>query len=335
MHSQFVNMLCSPDSGEPFHLVINDYWPNGKIRSGMLKTDSGITYPIIEGIPRFVNESYYASSFGYEWNKWPRVQFDSENERTKMAGHTTKMFNDISGLDNTNLSGNNIIEFGCGPGRFLDVIRKKNGKAIGIELTEAVKVAYNNFFDDPDVLIVQGDIFHPPFKNDYFDGGFSFGVLHHTPNPQQGVIELAKIIKPNGWVAISVYDKGGFYDFKSVKNFRKINNFLRPYLGHKPALFYSYFSGLVLTTLARIGNKMPFWRKLQKKIEQDFLVILPLPSLKWSILDTFDAITPEIASTHNQDEVRNWMLFAGINKINQTNWGPASLNGKKVAPKIG
>ena len=54
----------------------------------------------------------------------------------------------------------------------------------------AVEVARCNFDGDPDTLVIQGDILHPPFRADSFDGGFTIGVLHHTPDPSAGLTAL-------------------------------------------------------------------------------------------------------------------------------------------------
>src|SRR3954452_10615301 len=116
-----------------------------------------------------------------------------------MAGHTTRMWERITGITDDGVRGRMIVDFGCGPGRFLDVVRRKGAIAVGIDLSAAVDAARSNFANDPDVLIVQGDLFRPPLRAGSFDGGFSIGVLHHTPDPARGLAALAGLIKPDGW----------------------------------------------------------------------------------------------------------------------------------------
>src|SRR6266446_4490184 len=36
-------------------------------------------FPIARGIPRFVSPDNYASSFGRQWNRYARLQLDSQN----------------------------------------------------------------------------------------------------------------------------------------------------------------------------------------------------------------------------------------------------------------
>jgi hypothetical protein len=65
------------------------------VQEGRLRTAGGVVYPILRGVPRFVEQESYSGSFGYEWSRWPRVQFDSENEGGAQAGHTTQMWERI------------------------------------------------------------------------------------------------------------------------------------------------------------------------------------------------------------------------------------------------
>src|SRR5689334_16604816 len=144
------------------------------IATGILRSQSGRAYPILRGVPRFVGAEHYASSFGYEWSRWPRVQFEDANVGRPMAGHTTRMWERITGVIGR-LKGQTIIDFGCGPGRFLDVARRRGACAVGIDLSLAVESARRNFIDDPDVLVVRGDLTQPPFQSGVFDGGFTIG----------------------------------------------------------------------------------------------------------------------------------------------------------------
>ncbi|MFZ5570631.1 MAG: class I SAM-dependent methyltransferase [Thermodesulfobacteriota bacterium] len=225
-----------------------------------------------------------------------------------------------------------FVEFGCGPGRFLDVIRSRGGRAVGLELTQAADAARENFAADPDVLIVQADIFHPPFKPGVFDGGYSIGVLHHTPDPPKGLMELAKTIRSGGWTAISVYSKEGLYGFRSVENFRRLHLWLKPILGYRFALAYSYFSAYLLAPLLNMARTLPHLglRRFIDFLLQNWIVALAgLPDRHWRLLDTFDAITPAIATAHTGEEVRQWMQAAGFIEISPTEWGDTSFKGVK------
>src|SRR5579863_6900891 len=50
----------------------------GFFRCNQCKTD----YPIRNGIPRFVSSEAYSSSFGFEWKRWRRTQFDTTSRKS-------------------------------------------------------------------------------------------------------------------------------------------------------------------------------------------------------------------------------------------------------------
>ncbi|MFM7887250.1 MAG: methyltransferase domain-containing protein [Pseudanabaena sp.] len=201
MNPQFLQFLYCPKTHQSLSLEIESVDPLGMVITGKLSTNDGISYPIIRGIPRFVDTEYYASSFGFEWNRWPKVQFESENVGKPMAGHTSSMWKRITNATPENIKEKLIVEFGCGSGRFLDVIRQHGGIAIGIDLSQAVESARLNFANDPNVLIVQGDITNPPFRQGVFDGVYTIGALHHTPKPLEGLNAWVKTVKSDEWVA--------------------------------------------------------------------------------------------------------------------------------------
>jgi ubiquinone/menaquinone biosynthesis C-methylase UbiE/uncharacterized protein YbaR (Trm112 family) len=325
MHTKFTDTLRCPIAKSRLRLASGEHDPRGIVHDGILESAEGRRYPIIRGIPRFVSTEHYSHSFGVEWNRWPRLQFDDQNIGRPMAGHTTRMWETITGACDGDVRGKTIVEFGCGPGRFLDVVRRKGGKAVGIDLSLAVEAARQNFKDDPDVLIVQGDISNPPLADQSFDGGYTIGVLHHTPKPEDGLRALARMLKPGAWAACCVYPKGEFYDYPSVRRWRKITRSLRPSLGYGPPLIYSRIAAYALTEPLLAVRKI--CRPLGEWLMQQWLPILPIPDRRWRVLDLFDAITPEHASTHMADEVAQWMRTAGLADVTQTPWCASSWKG--------
>jgi SAM-dependent methyltransferase len=335
MNPEFVPLLRCPVTGSEVELKTEEFFANGMVKTGSLTTKDGKTsYRIINGIPRFVGKECYSGSFGYEWRKWPRVQFESENIGGAMEGHTTKMFRSITGFKGDELKGKLVVEFGCGPGRFLDVVRTWGGVAVGIDMSLAVESARENFKDDDKVLIVQGDILNPPFDNEIFDVGYTIGVLHHTPCQSEGLKVLVDKVKPGGKVSCCVYPKSGFYDYPSVRLFRMIHNLASKIIGStfatRISLLYSYFSAYILYFISRIVMRIPkVGHLLTNSVEKYLLVNLSMPDVRWRILDIFDAITPYYASTHTADEVKGWFVNADCTSVHQTNWGDTSFVANK------
>ena len=330
MHPKFLQFLCCPETGQSLTLHGQQVNHLGMVQTGTLRSEGGRAYPIVRGVPRFVSSEHYAASFGYEWTRWPRVQFESENRGRPMEGHTTRMWERITSAADEQIRGRMIVDLGCGPGRFLDVVRRKGGIAVGIDLSAAVDAARKNFADDPDVLIVQADLFRPPFRAGSFDGGYSIGVLHHTPDPAAGLSALAELVRPGGWVSCCVYPKDDFYDFPSVRRFRALHLRLRRWFGYRFAMGYAHLAAYIIAPLVRSLKRMGL-RQPMNYVERHLLDSLYLKDVRWRVLDTFDAITPQIASTHTTEEVRRWLEQASCNDVRVTPWCPTSLAGRRAA----
>lgn len=328
MHPKFLHLLRCPATKQSLRLEAESTRPDGCVVTGRLVTADGRSYSIIRSIPRFVETEDYSASFGYEWNKWPRVQFDSENANGPMKDASRTSWERITGLTKQQASGSTFVEFGCGPGRYLDVVRRKGALAVGLDLSMAVEAARKNFADDPDVLIVQGDVLNPPFADGVFDGGYSIGVFHHTPDPARAVASLAKTVKSGGWVAVTVYRKGGFYDLPSVHRTRRLQHALSPVFGHALARIYSKLSARVFHPMHVLLHRIRLG-KLAEFIYRHVLVIVEFPDARWRELDVFDAITPHNASVHTNEEVHGWLADAGCVEIGASEWNATALRAIK------
>jgi SAM-dependent methyltransferase len=327
MHPDFLDILCCPLTSAPLELTVARAARDGQVVSGELVSSRGKRYPIVNGVPRFVDSASYATSFGVEWSRWSRTQFDSENVGRPMAGYTARMWDSVTGKGDAGLDGQTIVEYGCGPGRFLETVRAKGGRAVGLELSAAADVAGRNFADDPNVLVVQGDILNPPFREGVFDGAYSIGVLHHTPDPAGGLMSLARRVRPGGWVACCVYPSGEFYDYRSVARARSLHHRLQPHVGYRFASAYATVSAYGLSPVFARLRRIPGLAGALDGIAENWLPILPLPDPRWSKLDLFDAITPEIATTHGQDELLGWFAEAECADVEITPWCDTSAVG--------
>jgi SAM-dependent methyltransferase len=253
-----------------------------------------------------------------------------------MAGHTRKMWEKITGINqpenhshdngvqqsntHSDLNGAVIADIGCGPGRFVDVARSKGARVIGIDYSAAAEVAEENFKHNPDVCICQADALNLPLSPQSIDGAFSIGVLHHTPDPQRGVEQVFRALQTDGWFALSVYGQHGYYDFPAVQFWRKLFKHLWPVLGHYPPLIYTYATVHLFWPVAHYVP--PLGRAIRA-----FFPFMNLPDFQWSLLDTFDSVTPSYQSAHASFEVFSWLKRAGFTNIEPTNWGFTSYRG--------
>jgi ubiquinone/menaquinone biosynthesis C-methylase UbiE len=105
--------------------------------------------------------------------------------------------------------GKNILEIGVGLGS--DHQKYGEGGALlhGIDLTQRAI----NFTKERIKLfglqsnLAQGDAESLKFENEKFDLVYSWGVIHHSPDTQQCVNEIYRVLKPGGEFKVMIYHK--------------------------------------------------------------------------------------------------------------------------------
>jgi SAM-dependent methyltransferase len=162
-------------------------------------------YPNVAGVPRFVVGGAYASSFGKQWHWFRKVQIDSisgTDESERMLAATT-------GWSDEDYRGQLVLDAGVGAGRFAEIVARKGGDVVGVDLSRAVDAAYENIGRRPNVHLVQADIFAMPFRDGTFDMAYSVGVLHHTPDPAGAFARVAAAVRQGGALAVYLYARYG------------------------------------------------------------------------------------------------------------------------------
>jgi SAM-dependent methyltransferase len=117
----------------------------------------------------------------------------------------------------TRYHGRRVLEVGFGAGT--DFIQWIRAGAIvsGIDLTQE---ALDNLTHRLQVYglpapesIQVSDAEHLPFPSASFDLGYSFGVLHHTPDTEQAIRELVRVVRPDGEIKIMLYNRWSIFAF--------------------------------------------------------------------------------------------------------------------------
>lgn len=162
----------------------------------------GAAYPVRRGVPRFVGPARTeeslrtASAFGWEWQAFSRID-----------DHHEQQFLDwIAPARPEAFHGRIVLEGGCGKGRHTRLAARYGAAAvIGVDLSDAVDVAFDNTRDEAAAHIVQADLLKLPLRQASCDYAFSVGVLHHLPDPTAGFRALASKVRPGGAVSVWVY----------------------------------------------------------------------------------------------------------------------------------
>lgn len=146
---------------------------HNRIKSGILRCSGcEMDYQITNYIPRFVASDNYASNFGWEWTKHARTQYDSYSGKNVSE---TRFFAETKwGRD---LKDQLILEVGSGSGRFTEQAALTGAVVISMDYSYAVDANYAFNGGKNNVFIVQADVYKMPFRENFFDKLFCFGVL--------------------------------------------------------------------------------------------------------------------------------------------------------------
>jgi len=98
-----------------------------------------------------------------------------------------------------------VVDVGCGTGRALPPLRAAVGPAgavVGIDLTEQMLRAAAGLGRDRDATLVLADARTLPLRDAAADVVFAAGLVHHLPDADAGLTELARITAPGGQLAL-------------------------------------------------------------------------------------------------------------------------------------
>ncbi|MFA4991906.1 MAG: methyltransferase domain-containing protein [Candidatus Omnitrophota bacterium] len=309
MKDFLLEVLVCPSCGGK--LVVSDARREGsEIESGSLACACGRRYPVRNGIPRFVDKDGYVSNFSFEWGLFSKTQLDSFNG-TRIS---EDRFREVVGSGADNLKGKVVLEAGCGMGRFLEVAARYGAEAIGVDLSFSVDSARENLKKYPNVNLVQADMFNMPFAEGRFDLVYSIGVIHHTPRPKEAFLRLVPLLSRNGAIAIWITPRPKLSYLPRATQIARFfttrmdSNMLIRIIKKAVPL------GLPLVRLPLAGGVLKGW----VIPICDYKGRLPLSEerlLEWSILDTFDLLSPRYLYSYTVKDVSGWVKEAGLSDM--------------------
>ena len=326
MKAMLLDILRCPNCGGVLGLLAEDE-VNDEIIAGLLRCeDCDVAYPITNGIPRFVDASSYADSFGLQWNAFRREQIDNFNGTDISAARV------LSETSNTpdSLAGKVVLDVGCGAGRFIDAVAPHGCRVVGVDLSSAIDAARDNLSQYPNVDLVQADIYRLPFVDGCFDLCYCIGVIQHTPRPQAALRALPRVIKDGGTVAVTMYERRRFTRFYPKYLLRRVTTRLR----QESLLRAIRFMMPIAFPLSEILFRIPLLGRI-------FRFALPIANYvqegrldyrqryRWAILDTFDMLAPAWDQPLVEEEVRHALRASGVLDMRRLPNSGLNLLGRK------
>lgn len=285
-------------------------------------------FQIRQFIPRFVSTHDTTSSFGFEWNKHPRTQFDSVNGMQLSEARFIRQTNWPR-----DLSGEKILEVGSGAGRFTEIALKTGAQVFSVDASQAVDANWNNNGHYPNLSLCQASLYELPFPKGYFDKVFCFGVLQHTPDVALAFATIAKFVRPGGELAVDVYNKNYW------RNYHTPIYLLRPItkrISHNRLYrWVAWWVPRLLPVSTWLRNHIPFvGRQVSALVPiSNYDALLPTESSEiieqYSILDTFDTLSPKYIWPQRPDTMHQWFVTAGYENIDFDNDTVFAMRGRR------
>lgn len=198
--------------------------------------------------------STHTSALGL-WRGFRSEKSDPETFYAALSDETVRRFP-------VDVSGQSILDLGCGPGWFCRGLERAGASVIGIDLDEddVAKARTHGLA----VAVADGRTL--PFPDASFDGVFCSNMLEHTPDPAAILADAARVTKPGGWVWMSWTVWYG------------------PWGGHAIAPFHYFGPRLGLKIRTRLmgpptGKNLPFERLWPTHVGQVLKAVKAEPSL--------------------------------------------------------
>ncbi len=248
------------------------------------------------------DQSRTISAYSLQWNRF-RILRPDEDEAT---------FRNRTGLKPEEIAGKQVLDAGCGMGRYLIVAARAGARVVGIDLSAAVEAARDLTRDLPGVTLARADLLRTPFREGSFDHIYSLGVIDHTPQPRAVFLELARLLKPGGRIVVWVYQRESRAVEATMNLHRAVSTRLP--LG-------------MLVALSRItapigGLKRKMMASRHKVIERAGVALNLLtigvsmhPDPEVRVCDTLDWYAPQFLFRFTVEEVKEWFEAAGLTEI--------------------
>lgn len=313
MHLKLLDLLACPRCRAELECLATATGDDGRIVTGTLAcTACDGSYPIERSIPRFVPSRNYASSFGYQWNRFKQEQIDSTNGTRQSE---ERVYSE-TGWTREWLRGKWILDAGCGAGRFLDVLADTDAEVVGVDITDAVDAAYSNLGGRGNVHLLQASIYELPFRDGAFDGCYCIGVIQHTPDPERAVRALPRVVKEGGRLAVTIYERRTFTPLNTKYLVRPITRRMS-----KPALLSAIRVAMpvlfplseLLFRIPLLGRVFRFVMPVANYVEKPDLTIRQ--RYQWAVLDTFDMLAPAYDQPQREDDVRRALESSGVRQV--------------------
>lgn len=139
-------------------------------------------------------------AFGEEWSRFPQTSLEAVEREA--------IFDDYFAIFPWEELPAGAIgaDIGSGSGRWAAVVAPRVGRLTCVDASSfALEVAQRNLANQANVDFQCADVGNLPFADGELDFAYSLGVLHHVPNTEGALTNIAQALKPGGLFLVYLY----------------------------------------------------------------------------------------------------------------------------------
>jgi SAM-dependent methyltransferase len=206
MKPGLVEHLRCPACRAPLTLTIDDSAGDDVVTGSLACSGCAARFAIRDSVPRLLPPEkaepivrQTAETFGYGW-----AHGAVQPVTATIPWHYVKMQRALNLAPPSGM----ILDAGCGDG--IDLANQAlaaHDDVIGVDVSDGgVAQSWRRAGHLPRAHVVQADLRHLPFADATFGTVYSYGVLHHIPEPDEAADELARVARPEASIAIYLYE---------------------------------------------------------------------------------------------------------------------------------
>ncbi len=140
---------------------------------------------------------------------YERHPFPAYTDKFRKTAEEMSLKMRLLGLDEADYTGKQILDCGCGTGEFTCWYAARGNEVTGVDLCQpsidAAQAYARGYGLDGRIRFTCQSVLELGVEPESYDIVYSYGVLHHTADPQRGFANMVRACKPGGVVIVSLY----------------------------------------------------------------------------------------------------------------------------------
>lgn len=154
-------------------------------------------------------------------------EFDDLMNRYDLERRLEVVFDEL--LASIDLEGALVLDAGCGTGEFSTAALARGARVVSVDIGPRLLARTRNKGIE---YVAAADVAALPFPSGTFDVVMSSECIEHTPSPEASVLELARVLRPGGRLALTCPNRSWYWscaiaDRLGIRHYKGLENWPR------------------------------------------------------------------------------------------------------------